>query len=189
MNTTPPGDDAWEADAAFYDRIYARHDGPYACEPHDHSQASLWQAVAAAAGSGPVIDAGCGIGYLRAFLPASSTYVGVDFSAVAIARARQRFADTTFIQQDLYDGLPRQEATYIFCEVLEHLADDLRVLAQVPEGQPVILTVPRTDAPAHVRHFVNLSEATSRYKRLLDLTLATTHRDRWHLLAGLRKNP
>ena len=54
--------------------------------------------------------------------------------------------------------------TYIFCEILEHIERDLELLALVPVGKQVIITVPSFDDPGHVRYFSDLAHALARYE-------------------------
>ncbi len=65
----------------------------------------------------------------------------------------------------------RDASAYLGCrydavvctEVLEHIGDDVAVVAQFPEGVVCICTVPSVQDPGHVRWFVSSSEAKQRY--------------------------
>lgn len=99
-----------------------------------------------------VLDAGCGLGdYVDLFLEESADVVGVDASADALARARDRFGDrATFRRTDLTTGLDvANDGAFdlVFCNlVLDHLADWGPVLAEfrrvlAPDGRFVFTTI------------------------------------------------
>ena len=66
--------------AAIYDAVYA-----------DRDDAAFWQAMAAAAGGGPILELGCGTG--RVLLPlarAGYEITGLDLSAQMLERCRAK---------------------------------------------------------------------------------------------------
>lgn len=123
----------------------------------------------------PVVDLGCGDGRLARLLSwdrgFKTTYKGVDFSPEAIRVANSRLLGKrfTFAVADITKvsswNSPRQARCYVFCEVLEHLQDDISVLKAVPKGQPMWLSVPSFDDASHVRWFGQFSDAYERYGR------------------------
>jgi SAM-dependent methyltransferase len=122
-----------------------------------------------------VIDIGCGPGHFAEMvsreLPEITSYLGVDFSEVAIDKSRRKISRQGFDFQvsDLRNSLPIDKAaTYVAFEVLEHLEDDLALLDKIPAGCPLILSVPRYAAPSHVRWFPTAASALCRYIRMFD---------------------
>lgn len=102
-------------------------------------------------GGGRVLDAGCGTGPLAGFLDlARVRYSGFDISSVAIASARERRPDLTWIASSLEDFLETHAQTQaerfdilVFNEVLSTLEQPLdafhRSLALiVPNGHVII---------------------------------------------------
>ncbi|MDP3910577.1 MAG: class I SAM-dependent methyltransferase [Gemmatimonadales bacterium] len=171
-----------EQSAAWYDAQFAASDtyrGPADVSPFRH----IWAAVAdriVVLQPAAVIDLGCGPGQMAEALAARvefiGRYQGFDFSRVAIRAARARGLPDrfTFHVRDLQmDAVPvARPAAYVACEFLEHVACDLGVLAQIPTGAPVLLTVPERDDAGHVRHFADAGQVADRYGRLLaDLTV------------------
>ncbi len=72
-----------------------------------------------------VLDIGCGRGMTIAFLPASTSYIGIDVSLPAIERLRGLYPDHEFIQHDVDGGFPPGLGdfdTIIMLAVIEHLA-------------------------------------------------------------------
>jgi glycosyltransferase involved in cell wall biosynthesis len=61
---------------------------------------------------------------------------------------------------------------YTCLEVLEHLSDDLKVLANIPKGKPIIFSVPSFYCPGHVRVYT-LKTLTWRFRNLLDIHWST----------------
>ena len=96
-----------------------------------------------------VLDVGVGPGTMLAGLITNATpasVVGLDFSAAAIARARTQMPQGRFEVASVYDPI-EERGDVVFCtEVLEHLEEPERALANIlgavtPEGVAV-LTVP-----------------------------------------------
>jgi SAM-dependent methyltransferase len=111
-----------------------------------------------------VVELGCGPGLLRPYLGVRS-YVGLDFSARAIALARSTFRREDFRVADIREPIPVAE-TYVMNEVLEHLDDDLGLLRSLPPSL-VVLSVPSFDSASHVRFFPKEGAAVKRYGRVL----------------------
>lgn len=137
-----------------------------------------------------IVELGCGTGrFARYMLGHASTYLGLDFSLAAVEEARRyNESPAAFDVADLRtDPIPIADV-YVALEVLEHLADDLALLARLPAGARVVLSVPSFDSPAHVRHFPTRGAAAARYGRALSIDRADVvwiRRGVWfELLAG-----
>lgn len=117
-----------------------------------------------------VVEIGCGAGVLASLLvDQAATYVGLDFSARAIEHARRSVPEATFMVADLrHDALPVGQV-YVANEVLEHLEDDLGLLAAIPAGSLVVVSVPSFDSASHVRYFPREGQARRRYAEMLDI--------------------
>ncbi|MEW6553606.1 MAG: class I SAM-dependent methyltransferase [Actinomycetota bacterium] len=96
-----------------------------------------------------ILDVGCGRGITIRFLPASTSYTGVDVSLPAIERLRELYPAHAFIHHDVDGGLPSGLGdfdTIIMLAVIEHLAAPGRVLEQCREhlrpGGHVVITTP-----------------------------------------------
>jgi SAM-dependent methyltransferase len=108
-----------------------------------------------------VVDVGCGTGANIASLAGDYDCVGIDTSADAIAFARGRFPAIRFVQgfapADVRQDLARGSVA-MFCDVLEHVRDDVAllsgVLAALPAGAHVLITVP-ADASLWSEHDVS----------------------------------
>jgi 2-polyprenyl-3-methyl-5-hydroxy-6-metoxy-1,4-benzoquinol methylase len=115
-----------------------------------------------------VLDAGCGEGYGAALVAeVAASVVGVDRSAAALARARARHgsARVRFACVDLerLDALRARFDVVLNFQVLEHLADPRRLLAQlaahVVPGGVLVLTTPNRpmsvpENPYHVHEYM-----------------------------------
>lgn len=187
--------------AAWYDARFNDPKSRYRLEPEALQYHGLWQLVVDRIRDGDVVvDLGCGAGHLAQMTTRAKDvrYRGYDFSEAALALARKRAPTAAFFRWDASrEPVPhptRLPTTYVSTEFMEHVADDLGVLRQIPAGASVIITVPSRDDPGHVRFFATLKEAKARYAQVLDLTDALRHEvpawrkdAAWYLLAGTRR--
>ena len=136
-----------------------------------YAEAARWIAP-----SSPVVDLGCGTGRFADELRNQghlADFVGLDFSPAAIDEARAYVGrdEITFDVADLREWEPddgRAGGTVYTClEVLEHLVDDVGLLARVPPGHEVIFSVPNYPSAAHLRTFGLLGEVWARYADLV----------------------
>lgn len=161
--------------AEFYDAFYTG--------PHSPALTPYWQARhhglhLEAAGWIPhrstVIDLGCAIGNLARTLRATGhigDYHGIDFSPAAIRRCDPKLENCRYTLADLRDWQPDPDTpttVYVALEILEHIDDDLALLARIPAGRRTIISVPTFDSPAHVRYFTTTESVVARYRDLLD---------------------
>ena len=113
-----------------------------------------------------VLDVGCGLGILCRKIAArrsGTRVVGVDFSAYAIERNRDRDRGLPieYVRLDVRSELPTLEGAFdavTMCEILEHLTEPERVvadaLALLRPGGLFVLTCPHDqeiDDPEHLR--------------------------------------
>lgn len=140
-----------------------------------------------------VVELGCGTGRFARELIARGvgSYVGIDFAPGHIAEARRYVPDAEFRLADLRTALIPRADVYVALEVLEHLEDDLGLLAELPFGSDVVLSVPSFDSASHVRTFPVRGDAVERYCGLLaiDEIRYIDHRRGhfFHLLRGRRR--
>lgn len=164
------------ASAAYYDAIFA--DSPkYQQSGLDSDYAPVWRRVVDALrelGAQSVLDLGCGPGQFAEFFAANGgdgKYAGVDFSGVAVARARQRCPQFVFEKRELplvdLAALPAFDSV-VCTEVLEHVERDREILAALPEGTRIVASVPNFDAMGHLRVFRSEAEVRERYGTLVD---------------------
>ncbi len=132
----------------------------------------VWRRIAALLREHPgarVLDLGCGPGQFGEFVAEALPgidYTGVDFSVEAIAQARQRCPRFRFEQAALPDAALMRSLPHdvVVCtEVLEHLEEDVEILASVPRGRTVIASVPNYDSFSHVRSFKTDAAVRARY--------------------------
>lgn len=120
-----------------------------------------------------IADFGCGNGqFAQLCLLNKRQYVaGYDFSEVAIQKAKELNPEIkdVFEVKDLNDKEIYKRDNFevaVFCEVLEHIENDMEILENIPEFFQTIITVPNYDSASHVRHFQNIDEAIERYRKL-----------------------
>ena len=114
-----------------------------------------------------IIDVGCGTGANLAALSGEYRCVGVDTSAEGIELAKRRFPETTFICGQAPHDVMRwmgSASVVLLTDVLEHVADDRRLLGDIvnacpPEAQ-LLITV-----PADMRLWSPHDQAFGHYRR------------------------
>lgn len=114
-----------------------------------------------------IIDVGCGTGANLAALGGEYRCVGVDTSAEGIALAKRRFPETTFICGQAPRDVMRwmgSASLVLLTDVLEHVADDRRLLGGIVDACPpkaqLLITV-----PADMRLWSPHDQAFGHYRR------------------------
>jgi len=164
------------ASAAYYDAVFT--DSPKYAQPGESCEyAPIWQRVVDILrdkGATSILDLGCGPGQFAEFVAAqlpSVQYTGLDFSNVAISRARQRCPNYLFERRELpttnLGDLPAFDIV-ICTEVLEHVENDREILAVLPAGTIIVASVPNFDSFGHVRLFRSEEEVRERYGNVID---------------------
>ena len=169
--------------SSYYDAVYrdsAAYEAPAARSPY----APVWNRLAELLrgfGACRILDLGCGPGqfaeFVREALP-EDDYCGVDFSAVAIDKARQRVPGFAFerLELPITDFAGRAPFDVVVCtEVLEHVEADLAIVAALPPGTPLLATVPDFDSFGHLRTFPDEASVRTRYGGLLDDLVVERH--------------
>jgi 2-polyprenyl-3-methyl-5-hydroxy-6-metoxy-1,4-benzoquinol methylase len=153
-----PGGDGGEKSATYYDDRYRSFHVRCYAQSHYYF---LWTVIADRIRRDRlkrVLEVGCGVGLLASFLfeQGIENYLGFDFSPVAIEQARRNAPWCRFLVADArttgaFDDF---EHDVVICtEVLEHIEDDLGVLARVRPGRRCLASVPSFPFDSHVRHF------------------------------------
>ncbi|HRY52916.1 MAG TPA: class I SAM-dependent methyltransferase [Candidatus Portnoybacteria bacterium] len=136
-----------------------------------------------------ILDIGCGVGHLAHYLKDKGfkNYTGIDFSGVAIERAKQEVPEFSFCQMDIFSKefkelLKNDFDLYICCEVLEHLRGDKKLL-QLLKPRPIIFTVPIFHHESHVRFFLTKEDVYKRYEDIVDIKEYAFYK-KWHIIKG-----
>jgi SAM-dependent methyltransferase len=161
-------------------------------------------------GTSKILDLGCGNGIFPAFLyhgGYEGEYLGIDFSEGSINQAILGNATINntkaqFIAGHIGDAWSvakerGYEPDLVVCaETLEHLKDDEDewLIRGIPSDMPVLVTVPRFNAPGHVRHFPQRDDVILRYGfyfkhlKLSMIKAPWRHWRKWcHLFTGVKK--
>jgi 2-polyprenyl-3-methyl-5-hydroxy-6-metoxy-1,4-benzoquinol methylase len=116
----------------------------------------------------------------------------VDLADQRVAEARRYVPGGEFTVGSVFDPGIRQRFedfdVFVVLEILEHLEQDTELLAAIPQGATVILSVPNYDSEAHVRFFADADAVVERYGALLDFEAGEGHvcERRQTLLSRLR---
>lgn len=177
----------------FYDEAYTSPAHPASLAYQDTPMRELYDAVYSKLKRlNPVADLGCGNGLLAQCLKSRGycgAYLGVDFSEDAVRGATSLLEATEgysyqpeeelpdasyeFRVQDLrgWKELPGPQThitTYVALEVLEHLEDDIDLVARVPARARFVFSVPNFWSDSHVRIYDHVGTAFGRFGSLLD---------------------
>ena len=163
-----------EESAAYYDNVYSTVSAYHVPYWRSHYY-FLWTVIAdrlRSRGVQRVLEVGCGSGQLAELLLSQGVteYVGFDFSEKAIALASEHLKDATFYCDDARTTMLFEQAHFdalICTEVLEHVEDDLKIIARFPQGCSCIFSVPNFPYPSHVRNFKNAQEVVGSIRLLL----------------------
>lgn len=140
-----------------------------------------------------LLECGCGCGVFASMIAAclnNITYIGFDFSDVAISMAKKRVPEYIFIKDNIYTTKIFDTVEYdaVVChEVLEHLQDDLCIFKKIKPNTLFIGSVPSFDDVSHVRFFLDESSVIYRYGRLLNIEHIFSV-DRIYLFYGIIKD-
>lgn len=128
-----------------------------------------------ATATGAIMDIGCGTGRFARLLSERNErdYFGFDFSPARIDEACRYTPGMRFEVADAKNEAVRQRFAdferFAILEFLEHIEDDLEMIADIPQGALVVFSVPSYDSAGHVRHFTSVEEVVRRYGELLEL--------------------
>ena len=197
LQKTLPTRDISGITPSFYDRTYLTNP-EYAGPPEDARWFDLWSLVLTGVSSNDVVlDLGCGTGQLAKMAEDKGIkgYTGLDWSPVAIAKARARcpsyqFAIIDLNNHDLVDTKIRYVHPDIILaiEVLEHLGDDCGLLGILSSDVPIRVSLPTGPAYSHARWFEKAEDVFRRYGRVLIIeSLRSVGKDWWYLTGKRRE--
>ena len=133
----------------------------------------MWQkAIDILTNTERIIEFGCGSGQFAklCFKNKKSYVLGIDFSREAIniaCRINKKHMDK-FVVKNLLKLNKLPEYNTIICfETLEHITDDLAVIAKIKPESRVLFSVPNYESLAHVRKFRFTSDIVKRYSDVL----------------------
>lgn len=125
--------------------------------------------------SASILEIGCGPGQFANMLfdYGFSEYIGFDFSKTAVSMAKKAnpaYADRFVVADMFQTSLMEQQFDLVICfEVLEHLEADLEALSRIRPGTKMLLSVPSTDDPHHVRFFPSSEAVRERYQGVMKI--------------------
>jgi SAM-dependent methyltransferase len=124
-----------------------------------------------------VADLGCGCGNFTGVMvdkhQRPEVYLGVDMSHDRIKVAKAAYPGWSFIYGDFNDPQVRREyerhEAYLLLNVLDFIEDDLGFLETVPQGKPVLFSMPRAEREGSLRFCDDLFSLRERYSPLLSI--------------------
>lgn len=154
----------------YYDKAFQLE--KYNCHYSGSVYYEMWDKVISYLGyEDNILEIGCGTGQFAQMLIEGGmyeTYVGIDFSEVAIQKATEKNGEYFFLhdaRKPVYYGYD----TVICLETLEHIDNDILVLKNLKSGTKFIGSVPMGKDPAHVRVFKTQESIIERYGKLIDI--------------------
>ena len=170
-----------EAPVDFYEGLYEEegaYDRPYQSS-HYYPLFRTALAEVQRLGGQRILEVGCGSGSFAHLLfdRTELAYIGFDYAKAAVEKAKRRTRRTVpfFVGNALApESYAREYDTIVCTEVLEHVEQDLDVIAQWRSGSKCVCSVPNFDIPdQHVRFFRAEDEVRSRYGRLIRIDRIT----------------
>jgi 2-polyprenyl-3-methyl-5-hydroxy-6-metoxy-1,4-benzoquinol methylase len=150
----------------YYDDIY-RNNPHYINSYKDSNYYKIWMKTLEYIPEGStILDVGCGPGQYAKLIEdhSQAEYMGIDFSYVAIEKARNTAKGTFICSNVLKDGLNRNDYDIVVVlEFLEHIKDDIGFLETLPADIRIIATVPNYLSKGHFRTFDSLWEVVDHY--------------------------
>lgn len=188
-----------QMDESYYDEAFDK-DTHYHVPFYKSNYYSTWILIVDRLrryGCRKILDIGCGPGQFAGLIDDAGfeAYTGLDFSSVAIERARPHAPRFTFRVADVmlpasYAGI---DFDAIICmEVLEHIDNDFAVVSCFPSGKRCLMTVPNFPWKSHVRHFTSEQSVSDRYGRFFQEFTVTrlkgtrNESEQFYLLDGIR---
>lgn len=163
--------------SAHYDALYSESE-EYRGTPDESRYYKMWKVIIEQAlkPEQRILDVGCGPGqFARMCVGNGFSYVGLDFSKVAIDLAMSRVPEASFylvdVEKDKTHIIKGEYDIITFMQFLEHINDDMGIIKAIPNGKTVIITAPNFWSLGHVRFFKNRKVFSSRYKPFLNVTL------------------
>lgn len=165
-----PQEAAFEHASNWYDKVF-QDSFAYNCSYRESNYYHLWCVIVdrvLRSGAKSVLDVGCGPGQVAKFFHDKGLkhYVGLDFSAVAIEKAKSLCPAYHFVVADALDTDIFEDLIYdtVVCmEFLEHISRDLDLFKRIKSGTKFFGTVPNFAHASHVRHFSSRQEVAVRY--------------------------
>ena len=116
-----------------------------------------------------VLDIGCGPGQFAQLLVDKKimNYTGIDFSKKRIDWAKRVCPGYTFVFADVFSSNIIDKVQYeaVTClEFLEHVENDVGLIARIPTGKKFFGSVPNFLFDSHVRYFKDMDEVADRYE-------------------------
>jgi len=172
-------------DNVYYDTLY-KEGGIYDGKIEDSPYYNLWTEVIYLIPTGKILELGCGVGQFAKMLCDDiirhPRYAGVDFSEVAIKKAKAKKLPYEFFHMDITKEA--FDCDFLLCmETLEHLKDPHQVL-RMYQGKDCLITVPNFDDHAHVYHYNNMRNVTLHYEPVIDIELLRLIDKKWFLIKG-----
>jgi len=155
----------------YYDDAFRNE--KYLCPPEDSPYYTLWSGILHYLIKHPsrILDVGSGPGQFAVLCArAGHEYVGLDWSRVAIEAGKKGPGEFYLVdvQQDRTHFKDDYDVA-TFIEFLEHVPNDLEILADVPQGRTIILTVPDFPSEVHFRFFADMDQVVRRYQDLISV--------------------
>lgn len=162
-----------------YDEMFSEggHDGVFDL-PYRHScyypMYKIVLSMIRRLGMNSILEVGCGSGAFAHMVLEQTKlqYQGFDFSKVAVDKARERtgHSDLFYVADAMDIANYQGNFQSIVCtEVLEHIPEDLKLIATWPQGIHCVCSVPNFDSPYHVRFFRRIEDIYERYSSLLEI--------------------
>lgn len=176
-----------ERNSDFYNQYYFKSRNEYNCHYTKSIYFEMWKRVLNLIPDSPItiFEAGCGTGQFAEMLfeeRKEIIYSGIDFSEVAITRAKKNNPEKDFQCQSIYNVDIPQHCLIISLETMEHI-DDFKFIEKIPMGVEVIFSIPDFAYQSHIRYFKDITEVVFRYYQKIRFDYIEKF-DKWFICKG-----
>jgi len=154
-----------ERDPVYYDDILARHPRTDLHHRVNGIAVDLFRKHCSPQYGDRVVSCGTGDGILFNYITPREYRTGFDFSTFAVDKCHTKFPEFSVIQDNIYttpiiSKCDLKRDVLFFIEVLEHVHAHT-VLARIPSGTRVVVSVPSFKDPSHVQTYKNRRDLQS----------------------------
>ena len=124
-----------------------------------------------------VVDLGCGAGnfvkIMRDRKQKPEMYLGIDCSHKCISTAKAAYPGWNFLYGDFYNERVRAEYerfdAILLLNMVDTIEDDVTLLQFMPEGKPLVFSVPKAPREGSLRHFTEGRDVYEKYSSFLNI--------------------
>lgn len=145
-----------------------------------------------------VVDLGCGAGNFVSIMTSRKQrpemYLGIDQNHQQISIAKAAYPGWKFIYGDFTQDRVRAEyeryGAYLMLNLIDTMEDDIGFLQSLPEGKPLVISVPKHEREGSLRFFPDGRDIHDRYSSILHIQSVGRYRnangEQWSMILAAK---